>query len=52
MNQNAVVCIHRPELTEKEREMREQNILTALQQFGKAMQDTKRKGEIHNAQRY
>lgn len=50
MNQNAVVCIHRPELTAKEREKREQNILTALQQFGKAMQE-KSKGEIHNAQR-
>lgn len=33
---NAVVCITRPTLTEKDRKNREARIVNALQQFGKA----------------
>lgn len=47
MNKNAVVRVFRPNLNEEEQAKREQMILTALQQFGKAMQE-KSKGEIHN----
>lgn len=39
MPANATVRIHRPELTDKERAMQENKILTALQIFGKAMQE-------------
>lgn len=33
---NAIVCITRPELSEKERTRRENRILVALEQYGKA----------------
>ena len=39
ISKNAIVRIHRPELTDKERAMQETKILTALQLFGKAMQE-------------
>lgn len=34
---NAIVVVTRPELTEAERKKREDRILTALQQYGKAI---------------
>lgn len=40
ISKNAIVRIHRPELTDKERATQENKILTALQIFGKAMQHT------------
>ena len=36
---NATICITRPELTEAERAKRERRIESALQQFGRAMQE-------------
>lgn len=43
LQKNATVRIHRPELTDKERAAQETKILTALQIFGKAMQERKEK---------
>lgn len=39
---NAVIVVHRPELTTEDQKKREGQILTVLQQFGKAMQDAER----------
>ena len=39
---NAIVVVHRPELTEEERAKREAKVLLALQQFGKAMVDAEK----------
>lgn len=39
---NAIIVVHRPELTETEQAKQERHIEIALQQFGKAMQETKR----------
>ena len=36
---NAIIFVHRPELTEAEKAKREKHIEIALQQFGKAMQE-------------
>ena len=39
---NAIIHVYRPELTEEERAKREANLLTALEQFGKAVHQQKR----------
>lgn len=39
---NAVVVVHRPELSAEDQKKQEGRILTVLQQFGKAMQDAER----------
>lgn len=39
---NATIVIHRPELTEAEQAKSERQLLIALQQFGKAMQESKK----------
>lgn len=39
---NAIIVVHRPELTEAEQAKQERHIEIALQQFGKAMQETER----------
>lgn len=39
---NAIIEIHRPELTNEERIRREKQILIALDNFGKAMVDAER----------
>jgi len=36
---NATIVVHRPSLTADERSKRENQILTALQQFGRAVHD-------------
>lgn len=40
---NAVIRVHRPELSPEKEKKQEQQIMLALQQFGKAMQDAERK---------
>lgn len=39
---NAVICVTRPELSAEEQKKQEGRIMTALQQFGRAMQDAER----------
>ena len=39
---NAVICVTRPELSAEDQKKQEGQILTVLQQFGKAMQDAER----------
>lgn len=39
---NAVIVVHRPELSHEDQKKREGQILTVLQQFGRAMQDAER----------
>ena len=43
---NAIICITRPELSEKERAMREKRIQIALQQFGRAMHENAQPAEV------
>lgn len=38
---NAIIMVHRPDLTEKELAVRASVVLAALQQVGKAMEDKK-----------
>lgn len=38
---NAIIKVYRPDLSKEERKKREQTILIALQQVGKAMEDSK-----------
>ena len=38
---NAIIKVYRPDLSEKELEKRKETILIALQQVGKAMEDSK-----------
>lgn len=41
---NAIIYVYRPELTEEERAKRERNLLSALEQYGKAVYQ--QKGEV------
>ena len=40
---NCIVTIHRPILTKEERKKREQEVIEALEHFGKALEREKRK---------
>lgn len=44
---NVTIVIHRPELSDKELRKQEETLLIALQQFGKAMKEKNKHGNIN-----